>query len=61
MSKAAVIKTAKRMKVPRSMQFQAEFLDDESDEILVEKSRQIGYSEYTALKFVRYSIKEGAK
>lgn len=48
-------------KLPRSMPFQARFLEDESPEILVEKSRQIGFSEYTALKFVRYSIRQDAK
>lgn len=48
MSKVHVIKKAERM--PRSMSYQASYLEDESDNILVEKGRQEGFSEYTALR-----------
>lgn len=46
--------------LPRSMSYQKEFLEDESDNILTEKGRQIGISEYAALKAVRASVKKGA-
>lgn len=58
MSKVHVIKKAERM--PRSMSYQASYLEDESDNILVEKGRQEGFSEYTALKAVRACVKKGA-
>ena len=50
----------RKAKLPRSMSYQVKFLEDESDNILVEKGRQIGLSEYAALKAVRESVKEGA-
>jgi len=43
------------------MEFQARFLEDDSDQILFEKSRQIGMSEYTALKAVRACIRDDAR
>ena len=46
--------------MPRSMIYQADFLNDPADNILVEKGRQIGLSEYAALKAVRASVKQGA-
>ncbi len=45
----------------RTMPYQARFLADEADNILVEKGRQIGLSEYAALKAVRACVKRGAK
>jgi len=64
-TKAKRKKSAKRLpqkaEMPRSMSFQAAYLDDISDQILIEKSRQIGMSEYTALKAVRACIMEDAK
>lgn len=50
----------RKAKLPRSMAYQADFLADDADNILVEKGRQIGLSEYAALKAVRASVKEGA-
>ena len=50
----------RKAKLPRSMSYQVKILEDESDNILVEKGRQIGLSEYAALKAVRESVKEGA-
>ena len=50
----------RKAKLPRSMSYQAEFLNDLSDNILVEKGRQIGISEYAALKAVRACVKQGA-
>lgn len=49
-----------KAKLPRSMVYQAEFLEDSADNILVEKGRQIGLSEYAALKAVRACVREGA-
>lgn len=50
----------RKAKLPRSMVYQAKFLEDAADNILVEKGRQIGLSEYAALKAVRASVKQGA-
>lgn len=43
------------------MVYQAKFLKDAADNILVEKGRQIGLSEYAALKAVRACVKQGAR
>ncbi|PNC78736.1 terminase large subunit domain-containing protein [Akkermansia muciniphila] len=51
----------RKAKLPRSMVYQAEFLEDSADNILVEKGRQIGLSEYAALKAVRSCVKRGAR
>ncbi|MEG1740246.1 MAG: terminase family protein [Akkermansia sp.] len=55
------IRKTKREKLPRTMVYQKKFLDDESDNILVEKGRQEGFSEYASLKAVRSCIKDDAK
>ncbi len=43
------------------LKFQADWINDESDLILVEKSRQIGMSFSTAYKIVRMTAKRGAR
>lgn len=45
----------------RSLPYQAAYLQDRSNFILVEKARQTGISEYTALKAVQDCAQEGAK
>lgn len=50
-----------KARMPRSMVYQAAFLADHAENILVEKGRQEGFSEYTAIKAVRDCVKEGAR
>lgn len=46
---------------PRTLPFQRRILDDESPLILIEKARQIGVTEYVALKAVRAASADGAR
>nr|DAM51174.1 MAG TPA: large terminase [Caudoviricetes sp.] len=50
----------RKARMPRSMVYQARYLEDESDNVLVEKGRQEGFSEYSAIKATRASVKAGA-